>query len=169
MFPPMSREYYNLWYRLDGCDAFLIWYTDEEDGVVVDSDEKALSFQNTEDLLGYAASRGLSVCVEDPLLHDLDVIAEWLGTGDVRSVNCEDFLAAWNLFEDVSRSVGGSFDDNRKLTEKIYEKLFWGNNLPIVTPEGKSYEPIWTKRELKIMREVLGSGLLLFRKKVRSR
>jgi len=169
MFPLMSREYHNLWYRLDDSDAFLIWYTDEKDGVIVDADEKVPSFQNTEDLLSFADSRDLPVSVEAPILHDLDFVAEWLKKEDIEPVDCQNFLAAWNLFDDVSRSVGGSFDADRKLTKKIYEKLFWGNNLPSVTPEGKSYHPAWTKRELKIIREVLGSGLSLFRNSVRRR
>lgn len=166
MFLLMNRQYSNLWYRLDCKDAHLIWFTDERDGVFVDSDRKVPSFKNTEDLLGYAQSRGLSVDVEDASLLDLDTLAEWLKKENVDSVDCVSFLNAWNLFDDVSRSVNGAFDADRKLTKKIYDKLFWGNNLPSVTPEGKSYHPAWTKRELKLMREVLSSGLSLFRSSV---
>ncbi len=72
------------------------------------------------------------------------------------------------LFADVSSSIDGGFDADRKLTQKIYDKLFWGCNLPIVTPEGEHYHPAWTKRELTIMHDVPGSGLKLFQGSVRN-
>ena len=161
----MNNEYFNLWFRLDARDAYLIWFDGEPDGVVVDADGKVPCFLNNEDLSRYAASLNLSVKTEEPILHDLDFVASWLKTENDVTVDCDIFLAAWNLFDDVSHSVGGSFDTNRKLTAKIYDKLFWGNNIPAVTPEGEHYEPTWTKRELKIMREVLGVDLSLFREK----
>ncbi len=161
----MSNEYFNLWFRLDARDAYLIWFNGEPDGVIVDANGKVPCFPNNEDLLRYACSLNLSVETEEPNLHDLDSLASWLEAKDNETVDCKIFLAAWNLFDDVSRSVGGNFDPGRKKTKKIYNKLFWGNNLPVVTPEGKSYTPLWTKRELKIMREVLSEGLSLFREK----
>lgn len=161
----MSNEYFNLWFRLDGRDAYLIWFNGEPDGVIVDVDRKVPCFSSNEDLSSYGFSLNLSVKTDEPILHDLDFVASWLKTENNLTVDCNVFLAAWNLFDDVSRSVGGSFGSNRKLTAKIYEKLFWGNNLPAVTPEGEHYEPTWTKRELEIMREVLGAGLSLFREK----
>ena len=122
-------------------------------------------FLKIEDLLRYASSFSLTIKNEEPILHDLNFVASWLETEKVESVDCGNFLAAWNLFDDVSRSVGGNFNADHKLTAKIYDKLFWGNNLPAVTPEGEHYEPTWTKRELKIMREVLSDGLSLFKEK----
>jgi hypothetical protein len=163
----MSREYFNLWFRLDACDSYLIWFEgeDESDGVIIDANGKVPCFHNNEDLLRYAASLKLSVNTETMLLHDLDFVVAWL-EAKVEVVDCRILLEAWNLFDDVSHTVNGNFDVNHKLTTKIYEKLFWGNNIPAVTPVGKSYEPTWTKRELKIMREVLSVGLSLFREKM---
>ncbi len=165
----MSREYSKLWYRLDGGDAYLIWYTDEQDGVVTDSDGKVPCFRSTDDLLRYAESLNLPIEIEGAILHDLDVVAKWSKKEGVDSIDCRTFLAAWNLFDDVSRSVGSSFDADHELAEKIYDKLFWGNNLPSITPEGKSYHPAWTKRELHTMKEVLEGGLSLFRESVSCR
>ena len=161
----MSNVYFNLCFRLDARDAHLIWFSGEPNGVIVEADGKVPCFLNEKDLLGYAASLKLSVETVEPDLHDLDFISSWLKIEKDESVDCKIFLAAWNLFDDVSHSVGGNFDVARKKTNNIYEKLFWGNNLAVITPEGKSYTPIWTKRELKIMREVLSVGLSLFREK----
>jgi len=161
----MSNEYYNLWFRLDTRDAYLIWFEGEPDDVVVDADGNVPCFLNNEDLLRYAVSLNLLVKTESPLLHDLDFVAAWLEAND-ETVNCKNFLVAWNLFEDVSHSVKGNFDTDRKKTQKIYNKLFWGDESNVLTSEGESYTPTWTKRELKIIREVLDEGLSLFREKV---
>ena len=162
----MNRQYYILWFRLDVQNSYLIWFGDEDDGVVTDAIGKVPCFLKTDDLLRYASSLNLPIKAEEPILHDLDFVASWLKTKNAETVDCDIFLAAWNLFDDVSRSVGGNFNADHKLTAKIYEKLFWGNNIPAVTPEGEHYEPTWTNQELMIMREILGVGLSLFRKNI---
>lgn len=163
----MSREYYSLWFRLDNLDSYLIWFEGENelDGVVVDGNAKVPCFHNNEDLISYAVSSNLSVATDSTILHNIDIVSAWLERKN-ETVDCKNFLEAWNLFEDVSQSVNGNFDINRRLTLNIYEKLFWGNNIPVVTPDGESYDPIWTKREVKIIREVLAVGLSLFREKI---
>ena len=167
-FPLMDREYYILWYRLDGIDSYLIWYSDERDGVFVDASGVIPSFRDVDRLLSYAEKRGISVNSEKPILHNLDVLEEWLRAKDAEKIECNSFNSAWNLFADISRSINGSFDRSQKLTQKIYNKLFWGCNLPSVTPEGEQYHPAWTRRGLEIMHDVLGSGLRMFQSSVRS-
>jgi hypothetical protein len=164
----MERKYYILWYRLDGSNSYLIWFSDENDEVLVDEGGVVPSFKDTNSLVNYAEERGISVDVGEPILLDLDVLGRWLKEKDVELIDPSRFNGAWNLFADVSRSVNGGFDSNRELTQKIYNKLFWGCNLPSVTPEGEQYHPAWTERELKIMYEVLGSGLQMFRRSVRN-
>lgn len=164
----MGREYYKLWYRLDGDDGYLIWYSDEKDGVAVDSGGKVPSFRHAGGLLEYAAAHGLTFVEGDMIPHNLDALAVWLQKQELRRVDCDSLLTAWNLFADVSRSIGGGFDTDPELTVRIYEKIFWGNNLSAVTPAGKCYRPIWTGHELKLMREVLGFGLSLFRESLSS-
>lgn len=163
----MDRQYYILWCRLDGSDSYLIWYTDEKDGVFVERDGFVPSFKDADSLVKYAEQRGLGVDAEGPILLDLDVLRKWLKEKDVELIDPHSFNGAWNLFADVSRSIDGGFDTNQELTQKIYNKLFWGCNLPSVTPEGEQYHPAWTKRELKIMHDVLSSGLQMFRGSVR--
>jgi hypothetical protein len=165
--PLMSRQYYILWYRLDGSDSFLIWHSDETDGVFVEADGCVPSFKDAASLSEYATERDISVDTEEPILLNLDVLGKWLKRKDVGSVEPHNFIDAWNLFADVSHSVNGDFDANQQLTRKIYDKLFWACNLPSVTPDGESYRPSWTRRELEIMHDVLGSGLQMFRRSVK--
>ena len=76
-------------------------------------------------------------------------------------------LTVWNILDDVSMSVNGNFDSKKKRTNKIYDKIFFGNNLPAITPKGESYKPIWSKAERDVIREVLSFGFDIFRKAVR--
>ncbi len=164
----MNLKYYILWYRYDDIDSYLIWYSDEKDAVFVDSDGFVPSFKGNDSLLKYAAERGISVDIEKPILHNLDLVNKWLEGKDSELIDCNTFNGAWNLFADVSRSINGGFDSKQDLTQKIYNKLFWGCNLPSVTPEGEQYNPAWTQRELKIMAQVLGAGMQMFRECVKS-
>ena len=43
-----------------------------------------------------------------------------------------------------------------------YEKLFFGNNLPAVTPAGASYTPLWDVAELARLSHTLRLGLTEF-------
>lgn len=102
--------------------------------------------------------------------HDLDVLARWLRSKRrtrARHVDCCEFLAAWNLFGDLSRSLGASFDADHNRTGRIYGKLLWGSNLPSMTPPGEKFMPYWPGREVDTMHEVLSDGLALFRANVR--
>jgi hypothetical protein len=163
----MDRKYYILWYRLNGRDSYLIWYSNEIDGVFVDEDDFVPSFNDTHSLLKHANERGISVEAEGPILLNLDVIGKWLNEKDVGLIDPHSFNGAWNLFDDVSRSIKGSFDADPQLTQKMYDKLFWGCNLPSVTPERAQYHPSWMPHELKIMRDVLDAGLQMFQRSIR--
>ena len=95
---------------------------------------------------------------------DLDIVERWLATARKTNVDCETFLNAWNLFSDLATTVQGRtahVDGQRE--SRIYDKLFWGNNISVLTPPGKHYQPIWSKSEVGRMRNVLATGMLLFR------
>lgn len=164
----MERECYICWYRLNQKDAYLIWFsTDESDGVYIDENGIVPSFEDLKNLRNYGEKLGISVDIEKPNLHNLDLVENWLSDNKPEIVDYNPFLEVWNLFDDISISTNGNFDSDRKLTKKIYNKIFWGCNISAVTPEGKSYEPIWTKKELKIIHETLSFGFQMFKEKVR--
>jgi hypothetical protein len=162
----MSRTYFRLWYRLDGADGYLIWFSNEEDGVVVAPNGTAPAFRDLAALQAYADSQHLDLLIEEPILHDLDNVAAWLAR-PVHAIDCDVFLTAWNLFADLAASTGAGFAPDDERTRQIYEKLFWDNNLPSMTPPGERYVPRWSAAERRTLRAVLGSGLALFRGRVR--
>lgn len=157
----MSREYYSYSYKLNGTQRHLIWISNDADGVYVEAGVVS-SFDNLDDLAEFARSVGLTVETDESVRLDLDAIAEWLNDEALMRVDCVGLLDAWNLFDDVSRSIGGRFDTDKNLTKVVYDKLFWGNNLPAMTPEGEHFTPDWTTRELDLIRTVIGQGLKMF-------
>jgi len=176
----MNRLYYPLWYRLDNCDHYLLWCSvegaDEDlDNVVLDSEGKIPTFPSLDTLLDYAQTENIEVEKQHELnLHNLDVLLQWFEIKRSKiegptAIDCDEFLAAWNLFTDVSRSISGNFDADDEKTQEIYTKLLCGNNLPAITPEGNFYVPIWSGKEKRIIREVLSQGLQMFRGHIKHR
>jgi hypothetical protein len=68
---------------------------------------------------------------------------------------CRTLLDGWNFLEDMARTMGRKSNLSCLINpglNKIYDKLFCGCKFPAVTPEGKSYSPIWTHEEINIFR-----------------
>ncbi|MGS5088128.1 hypothetical protein ACVC7V_16725 [Hydrogenophaga sp. A37] len=162
----MSERCFRLWFRLHARDAFLIWCSGTEDGVLVDSARQVPWFSNTLELERFARERGMALEAEAPLLHDLDKVADWLAHGSSPLLDGEALLAAWNLFDDVSRSVGGNFDEDRSVTDPVYQKLFYGGTTAnqVLRPQDEpEYLPTWSLDEVNLLRSTLGKGLFIFR------
>ena len=162
-FCTMSSTYYRLWYRLDHTDGYLIWFSNDTDGVVTESNGTVPSFRDQAALRDYAATQQMTLDAMEPALHDLDVVVHWLSDPQLIEVDCKAFLVAWNLFSDLASSVNGVFDLDWERTQQVYDKLFWGNNLSPVTPPGEHYIPQWGNDERLVLREILHEGLELFR------
>jgi hypothetical protein len=107
---------------------------------------------------------------EKPILYDLDFIAAWVAV-PVEPVDCVQVLNAWNLFTDISASVhsprNSAFETLKSRSRVLYDKIFWGNNLPAVTPIGEHFVPSWSQSELRSIAEILAAGLHLFTSCVR--
>src|SRR5258706_5086923 len=162
--------YYSYWYRLSHLDLYLIWYSYDSDGVFIDSEGFVPSFHSMDALQTFADNQGILLEEPDHILLDLDVLKRWLSAPKTSAVNCVEFLNAWNLFVDVARSINNSAASNflksDKSGNKVYDKLFWGNNLPSVSPEGRSYVPLWTNEQITQVHEILANGLNMFEKSI---
>jgi len=163
-------KYFPLLYRLDAEDRYLIWISNESDGVVADAEGFVLTFKDTDAVRAYADLMHYQLEDHEPILHDLDWVGTWLKKPGM-PVNCVEALGAWNLFSDVARSIQGRGRAFERLVPQfpgIYQKLFWGNNLPSLTPNGCHYVPEWSSEELAALVEVLGAGLEMFQSSTRS-
>lgn len=161
---------YACWYRLDSLDGYLIWHSGAEsswdDGVYVDAEGRVPAFPTLAAVQAFAAEIGIALEPEEPLLHELDIVARWLDNPEPAAIDCVACLEAWNLFGDVARSVDAEFDPDIDETRVVYDKLFWGNNLPAMTPEGERFEPVWREEQARQIADVLSTGLAIFRDRV---
>ena len=158
-------KYFPHLYRLDAEDRYLIWISNESEGVVADAEGFVLTFNDADAVRSHADLKHYQLEDEEPILQDLDWVGTWLNTPGM-PVNCVEALNAWNLFSDVARSIQGRGRAFERLDPQfpgIYRKLFWGNNLPSLTPEGKHFTPQWSPDEITALTEVLGAGLEMFR------
>ena len=133
--------HFPLLYRLQRGENYLLWVSGEKDSVAVDADGFVPSFRTLVLLQEFADRERYRLEIEEPKLHDLDWVASWRTD---MPVDCDAALAAWNLFSDVSVSVPALTHNFRILDSRfpsIYNKLFWGNNLPSMTPEGEQCSP----------------------------
>lgn len=161
---------YACWYRLDRQDGYLLWFDrkgDEPwDGVYVDGQGRVPALSTRARLRVFAASLGIGVVDEEPLMHDLDALETWLVNPMSDSIDCDVLLTAWNIFGDLAHSLRAPFDSEPDATIDLYQKLVWGNNLPALTPPGEHYVPSWDENEAARLAALLSGGLQIFRSAV---
>ena len=163
----MTRDYYACRYRLHHAEGYFLWFSDDHDGVWIDQIGRMPRFGTFAALQAYAQQHGIQLAFDDPTAYDLDALSGWLAQPSAATLDCVSLLDAWNLFADVAASAQVPFDSDRQATEKIYDKLFYGNNLPSVTPPGRRYVPLWTDAEIELIRTTLAQGLAVFRRAIR--
>jgi hypothetical protein len=155
--------YCPLLYRLRAQERYLIWVENDPDLVVTESG-RIPTFKDLLAARSYADTKGYILKPEEPAAHDLDWISAWYrDSGQV--IDCEKALVAWNLFRDIAVSVGAAgteFNTIDAAAQNIYKKLFWGNNLPSVTPKGQHYTPEWSPEDRRKLGALLSCGLELF-------
>ncbi|WP_205503991.1 hypothetical protein [Rufibacter psychrotolerans] len=164
----MEKQYYIIELQLDNQIKYLIWVLDEVDGLVTDpatEELRLLTFSEKDDLLGFAQKNGLVIEEDEPAKYDFDIIEIWI-KNPTGFIDCKEFLNAWNLFTDVVTTLRIEFEGNKKekVRSRIYDKLFFGNNIPAITPEGQEYTPEWTDKEIARVAEIMKEGLTILRK-----
>ena len=144
-----------------GRRAFFIWLSNDHDCVVLDSAGSIRLFDSLESLSQFVLAEGLTLSQEESSLWDFDNVLSWCSDPHP-PVDCSQLLNAWNMLADIHASRGKTNDLLSNADQRggaIYEKLFWGCNLPAVTPEGQKFEPIWSVEECRSLAQLLRLGL----------
>ena len=140
--------------------AYWICYSSELylDGLLT-GESKILAFSTPAQAEAYLTGRGIYL-QEDAAcpVYDFDWLQGFLKSG-LREISCERALDFWNLFTDAAFSLQKDFLGDRKQYNKLYNKLFYGNNLPAIRRDGEEYLPRWSERESKMIRKILQNGL----------
>lgn len=185
----VSREHFPCALRLDGRTLFVLWYADEPDGVVAAADGSVSAFETLDSLRASAAVRRVAIdCAAPDLAADFEALDRWLAAPRPAAIDCEMVNACWNLMLDFARGVdaarGGSggtsapsvssaerlateFLRGHAASDAIYMTLFWGCNLPAVTPPGERFDPTWSDEDARVIEEQMRCGLALVRAAVR--
>lgn len=150
-------------FKNDGVEGYFLWHSNDVDGVLVDEKRKLIVFTSVEELRSYAQDRRIPLSPESPSFYDLDELSVWIRNPSPESIDASKLLSNWNIFADVALSVGSSFDEEHLLTQTVYDKLFYANNLPSVNRGRSDILNSWSVEEAKLIARVLQSGLQIFR------
>jgi hypothetical protein len=157
----LARLYFPCRVRLNGADAFLLWYEDERDGFARTPDGRLLVGASLDALATSAAGLGVE-WGEAYTDYDFDRVRAWCRRPTSEGFECRAFLDAWNFFDDLAGLRTAPSSEYARVSEAAtacYDKLFWGSNLPSVTPPGERFDPTWSAKELEAVRRVFEAGL----------
>jgi hypothetical protein len=167
-----GSEYWLCEFHLDGRRLHIVWHTNDKDGLVRLASGKIASFGDEGAVHAFCRSSGISLMPNRLGGYDFDAIETWCHRPTAESVDPVAFLNIWNMLEDALgfkltvKAVPNLSEISLGKVRKIYDKLFFGNNLPTMTPPGKSYEPIWAQDEVEIMSRLYRFGLTELRSNI---
>ena len=150
-----APEYYLCRVWLGGEARFVAWFTADLDGFLRDPRGRLV-------VAGNAGALGVPLAATETAEYDFDRIQAWCAAPDPAGVDCRSFLDSWNFLDDLTGLHAGADTPHTCLSRAaggVYDKLFWGNNLPAVTPPDERYAPAWSASELAAIRGVFESGL----------
>lgn len=64
-------------------------------------------------------------------------------------------LECWNALSDLAHTVDAGVETKRLRTKRLYDKLFYGSNVPSMTPAGQTYRLVLGEDERRTLRAVL--------------
>lgn len=137
-----------------------LWYTSDEDGFVLD-ENKIRVFASESDAEEFAYKNNLELDSEK-----VEIICSESVLSDVNKIDCNLLLTFWNIVTDAAKTLNIEFIGNSRdeCTEGIYNKLFYGSNLPAVKKDGGDYIPCWNRKEKKLIMRIVKDGLEILQK-----
>jgi hypothetical protein len=157
-------EYFELPLDQQGTRRWVIYYTNDQDGMATDKDNKILAFAQVEGAQAYAKKKKWKI---KPGMEpfDLDQVELWCKSFDTDSLDCPALYRCWNLLGDVSNSLGlgSTFLGYSDSAMKIHEELFWGCNLPGMAPVDNPYRAKLSGEQVELLQEVFQEGLKLIK------
>lgn len=137
-------------------ETTLLWETGlAPDRFLLDQDQKIYAAKGVDEVRKNFGTLPFSILWSEAAVLDFDSFWTELDSlnqyQDSSKEVCELLLNGWNFLEDVIRTF--RLDDLQttllnELLNKSYDKLFRGNNLSAIAPEGSRYHPKWEEGEL---------------------
>lgn len=156
----LREKYYLVQFKILQKEYDTFWYTDDEDGFMLETDNILKSFPTKEEAVAFADKEGFILDTEAFL-----VSTSILKDMNIRKINCKLYLSYWNIFSDVAHSINGQFlgDSRNSVIRHIYEKLFYGCNI-LVKKDEEHYIPKWSKSERRWIARVIKNGFQILSK-----
>ena len=157
-----EQRHYFCEFRFDHRRLYVVWYSNEQDGLVRLKDGRIAAFADEPQVHEFSRASGMSLMPDPPQVYDFDMIAAWCDHPTSEKIDPAAFLNAWNMLEDAQSfksNVVSLYKITSRRADEIYDKLFFGNNMPAVTPDGVSYEPIWSQDEIEVLSRIYRFGL----------
>lgn len=153
--------YYIVEFLIDKKSHFCIWNSDETDVFWTEKD-KIRYFTKITELQHFCEKEKVPID-EEVITYDVNKLIELLD-GYEREIDCNFCIDMWNIFHDCAYSVGQKFYGDKKKLNHVYNKLFYGLNLPAVNTSSEKYIPEFSASEKEELIRVLKAGLSLLLK-----
>lgn len=153
----MKLKIYPILLRYQSREILVAWYSDQDDFLLTTEADSIVAFQDLSDFRSRCCDR-FDPDEEAPARYDFDRLQEQVSDGLSGGVDAVEILNTWNLFDDLSRSCRRTFAGNLDRFDDLYDRIFYANNLPSITPIDSQFDPIWTP-EKSALCEVLQNGL----------
>lgn len=149
---------------VNGQAVFVLWESnDDGHDRVFARGMQVERFPTLEALEGFARERGIVVEDAGELeAVDIDAAQAWVVGGPMPSLAV--LLNVWNLAGDVARGTNQKWADRGEDLDRVYDLLFFGTNLPAMTPLGEQLTPDWSDFDLVMLRGIVDRGVLLIRR-----
>lgn len=143
------------------CGYLIGWFWEDGQDALINVQNRLVVFAGAADARRYAALHGLPVGDDPVAVYDVDAVQHWIDHPLKKRVDPVLLLRIWNLCIDIAAATRRPFERRARRTDRISNKLFWGNNLPAMTPPGEHYIPRWRRAEVQALRQVLRQGVAL--------
>lgn len=140
-------------------NCYCIWYSDEaEDGFLTQACQ-LLTFADENSAVKFIQTNTSYRAPVTTTIYDADTIEQMMD--QQHPFDACITLEFWNIAGDLANSAGRPFQGNIKddLTDKVYDKLFYGNNLPEINTSGHLYTPEFTDEEYTRLMDILADAV----------
>jgi hypothetical protein len=155
------EEGYLVEFRYPENSFYCIWCdTDIEVFLLVS--EKLFYREQLGDVKEYCYVNEIGLLNDAATIYNVGEIEKWANS-NLKEIDVSQILTFWNIIDDYAKALEIEFSGNKDEMWDIYEKIFYGNNLPSINTSGSLYKPKWTKKELLLIKGVIEEGLDLLR------
>lgn len=139
-------------------EVYTLWYTDDIDGFLLTPDNSiVMPFSSESEVRLYSEARDLHLDKEiAEFTCDFGALLPESG-----AIDCDIVLSFWNIVSDFARSIRQSFSGDQKdpAINALYDKLFYGCNLPAINTTAREFVPIFDREESQLLQSIVSNGL----------